>query len=179
MTSAEPSRSRGAVFALSAAIFLGLAGAALAQANPIEESGVGPKPGEPGAVDDKAFDCAAFKQALGAAPDAFKPLRGARFQDDESFARYAVTSPLFGACEILDKKKVGEISYSCQAEKLTLADLKATVESCLGELANGLSSNENPNTPYLRYSPLVGGVRGRVMVLATFGKKTLVIFNVK
>jgi hypothetical protein len=174
---AEPSRSRGTVFVLSTLLGMAVAGSALAQANEIEESGVGQKRPEQSAVDDKAFDCAAFKQALGAASDSFKSLRGAPVHDDEMIARYAVTSPLFGACEILDKKKIEETSYSCQADKLTLADLKATVESCLGGLANGLSSNENPNTPYLRYSPLVGGVRGRMMVLATFGKKTLVIFN--
>jgi hypothetical protein len=176
---AGPSRSRGAVFALFAAFGLCLgSGSALAQANGIEEGGVGEKRPEQ-AVDDKAFDCAAFKQALAAASDGFRPLRGASIQDDETMARFGVTSPLFGACEILDKKKVREVSYSCQAQKVSLADLKATVESCLGELANGLASNENPNTPYLRYSPLVGGVRGRVMVLATFGKQTLVIFNAK
>ncbi len=156
---------------------MGCASPALAQANQMEESGVGEKRPEQPDVNDKAFDCSAFKQALGAASDGFKTLRGAPIQDDETIARFSVTSPLFGACEILDKKKVGETSYSCQADKLTLADLKATVESCLGELANGLASNENPNTPYLRYSPLIGGVRGRMMVLATFGKKTLVIFK--
>jgi hypothetical protein len=86
---------------------------------------------------------------------------------------------LLGVCEILDKKKLNEISYSCQADKVSLADLKATVEACLGDKAFGMASNENPNTPYLRYAPLIGSASAQVVVLATFGKKTLVIFSPK
>jgi hypothetical protein len=42
-----------------------------------------------------------------------------------------------------------------------------------------MASNENPNTPYLRYNPRIGSATAQVMVLATFGKKTLVIFSPK
>jgi hypothetical protein len=42
-----------------------------------------------------------------------------------------------------------------------------------------MTSNENPNTPYLRYTPRIGSGTARVVVLATFGKKTLVIFSPK
>ena len=135
--------------------------AASAQANTLEESGVTEKRGEPSPVDDKAFDCGAFKQAIGAAVGGFASLRGAKKSDSETMDVYAANAPLFGACEIRDKKKVGEISYSCQAGKLTLADLKATIEDCLGDKAFGLASNENPNTPFLRYSPQVGRRQGR------------------
>ena len=180
MADPKPSRSRGTVFIpafFPLAFFLAGAGAAFAQAPPIEERGVSERTSEPDAVDDKAFDCAAFKQAISYAADGFKPLRGEIRRDDQSLAQYGVSSPLFGACEILDKKKLGEISFSCWADKLTLADIKATVEACLGAQAFGNASNENPNTPYLRYDPQVGAAKARVMVLATFGKKTLAIFN--
>ena len=64
------------------------------------------------------------------------------------------------SCEIVDKKKIGEIIYSCQAEKLSLADIKATVEACLGDKAFAFAGNENPNTPFLRYNPQLGDVQG-------------------
>ncbi len=173
----KPSRLRGAVFLL---FWLAAGtGVACAQANTIEEGGVTEKRGEAPPVDDKAFDCGAFKQAIGAAPGGFVALRGAKKSDGETMDVYAANLPLFGSCEILDKKKVGEISYSCQAGKLTLADLKATVEGCLGDKAFGLASNENPNTPFLRYSPQVDGGKARVIAMTTFGKTTLVIFNLR
>lgn len=175
---AGPSRSRGTVFAFCAALwFLAGGGGAQAQANSPGENGVGPQQSEPMTADDKAFDCAAFKQAIGAAADGFKPLRGATRQDDATIARYAVAAPLFGSCEILDKKKVGEVSYSCQASKLSLADLKATIDACLGDKAFARATNENPNTPYLVYNPRIDGAKARVMALATFGAKTLAIFS--
>jgi len=152
---------------------------ALAQANEIEESGVVEKRAEAPAVDDKAFDCGSFTQAISAAAIGFTPLRGAMKSDDETIATYGVALPLFGVCEILEKKKISEISYSCQAGKLSLADIKATVEACLGDKAFGLSSNENPNTPFLRYAPQIGGGKARVIVMTTFGKNTLAIFNPK
>jgi hypothetical protein len=176
-TSFGPSRSRGTVVVVAALWLAAGAGTAFAQANPIEERGLTERASEPAAVDDRAFDCAAFKQAIAYAADGFKALRGETKRDDESIAQYGVTSPLFGSCDILDKKKVGEISLSCQADKLSLADIKATVEACLGAQAFGNASNENPNTPYLRYDPQIGAARARVIVLATFGKKTLAIFN--
>jgi hypothetical protein len=128
-------------------------------------------------VNDKAFDCPAFKAVIAAAPDGFASLRDALVREEEALAAYAVPAPLFGACEILDKKKVSEISYSCQAEKLDLADLKATLDSCLGESAQHYAANENPNTPYLRYNVPVAGRQARVIALKTFGKITLAVFN--
>jgi hypothetical protein len=168
-------------------------GPVFAQQNSIEESGAldrrqappaveGKAPPAddgkaPAQIDDKAFDCPAFKAVIAAAPDGFASLRGAAARDEETMSSYAVPSPLFGACEILDKKKVSEISYSCQAERLDLADLKATIDSCLGESAQHYASNENPNTPYLRYNVPVAGRLARLMVLKTFGKLTLAVFN--
>jgi hypothetical protein len=165
----EPSRSRGTVFfaVLTAAALISSA----ANAQSTNE--------EPPAVQDQAFDCAAFKQAIAAAGDHFQALRGARKSDSDSVAVYEVTAPLIGACQIVDKKKVSEISYSCESGKMNIADAKATVEACLGDKANGLSSNENPNTPYLRYSPQIDGVKARVIALTTFGKTTLAIFTQK
>ncbi len=174
----EPSRASGTVFAAFAALFLA-ACPALSQTPGVEERGLADKAPESAAVNDQAFDCGAFKQAIGAAAGGFAALRGESRSDDEIKAVYGVSAPLFGACEILDKKKLNEISYSCQADKLSLADLKATVEACLGGEAHGMASNENPNTPYLRYNPQIGSAKAQVMVLATFGKKTLVIFNAK
>ncbi len=168
---ARPSRSRGTVFAFCAVLALGFsARAALAQTD---------QQPDPAFVDDKAFDCDAFKQAIGMAADGFKPLRGAMKQDDAAMTRYAVAAPLFGSCQILDKKKIGEISYSCQADKLNLADFKATIDACLGEKAFPRATNENPNTPFLVYNPRINGATARVMALVTFGKKTLVIFSPK
>ena len=179
--SIEPSRIRGTVFCVALGIACGafMPVSARAQANNIEESGVSEKRGEAPAIDDKAFDCGAFTQAIGAAGDGFKSLRGASKSDDDTKAIYGVASPLFGVCEILEKKKINEVSYSCQAGKLSLADIKATVEACLGDKAFGLASNENPNTPFLRYSPQIGGGKARVIAMTTFGKNTLVIFSPK
>jgi hypothetical protein len=178
----KPSRASGTVSLLFglAAGFFGVFGvrAACAQANSIEESGVTEKRAA-AAIDDKAFDCGAFRRTIGAASGGFATLRGEKKTDGETMTVYAANAPLFGSCEILDKKKVGEISYSCQAGKLTLADLKATVEACLGDKAFGLASNENPNTPFLRYSPDVDGAKARVIALTTFGKTTLAIFNLR
>ncbi len=84
---------------------------------------------------------------------------------------------LFGACEIVDKKKAGEIIYSCKADKLNLADIKATIEACLGDKAFAFAGNENPNTPFLSYSPRLGDARARVVALTTFGKSTLAIMK--
>jgi hypothetical protein len=128
-------------------------------------------------INDKAFDCPAFKAVVAAAPDGFSTLRGAAVRDEDGVAAYTVPAPLFGACEIIDKKKIAEISYSCQAEKLDLADLKATLDSCLGESAQHYAANENPNTPYLRYNVPVAGRQARVIALKTFGKITLAVFN--
>lgn len=128
-------------------------------------------------VNDKAFDCPTFKGVIAAAPDGFASLRGAAVRDEDGVAAYAVPAPLFGACEIIDKKKISEISYACQAEKLDLADLKATLDSCLGESAQHYAANENPNTPYLRYNVPVAGRQARVIALKTFGKVTLAVFN--
>jgi hypothetical protein len=133
----------------------------------------------PPPVQDQAFDCVAFKQAIAAARDGFLTLRGARKSDSDSVAVYEVNAPLIGACQIVDKKIIHETSYSCESGKMNIADAKATVEVCLGDGANGLASNENPNTPYLRYSPLVDGVKARVIALTTFGKTTLGIFTQK
>lgn len=176
-TLSGPSRASGTVFAV-AALWLA-ATAAWAQAPGVEERGLADK--APGAetVNAEAFDCGAFQQAIVAAADGFAPLRGERRRDDDHIASYGVTAPLLGLCEILDKKKLNEISYSCQADKVSLADLKATVEACLGDKAFGMASNENPNTPYLRYTPRIGSASAQVVVLATFGKKTLVIFSPK
>jgi hypothetical protein len=131
------------------------------------------------AVNDKAFDCPAFKAVVAAAPEGFASLRGAAVRAGDSITAYAVASPLFGACEILDKPKVSEISYSCQAEKLDLADLKATLDACLGEMAQPYGANENPHTPMLRYNVPVAGKQARVVAMTTFGKVTLVVFNAK
>jgi hypothetical protein len=152
-------------------------GFALAQANAIEESGIGEKRGEPAAIDDKAFDCAAFRKLIAAAGGGFAAYRGLVREQTDALVRFEATEPLFGACEIVDKKKAGEIIYSCQADKLNLADMKATVEACLGDKAFGYAENENPNTPFLRYSPQMGDAKARVLVLTTFGKKTLAIMN--
>jgi hypothetical protein len=156
-----------------------MTGSALAQAPGVEERGFADKLPDSDAVNAEAFDCGAFKQAIAAASEHFAPLRGERRRDDDNIASYGVTAPLLGVCEILEKKKLNETSYSCQADKLSLADLKATVEACLGEKAFGMASNENPNTPYLRYNPRLGPASAQVMVLSTFGKKTLVIFSPK
>jgi hypothetical protein len=148
---------------------------AFAQANGLEEGGVVDKRGEPTPIDDKAFDCLAFKTLIGGAGGGFKAIRGALRSERDTVATYAVTESLFGSCEITEKKKIGEIIYSCEAAKLELADIKATVEACLGDQAFGYAGNENPNTPFLRYNPRIGETRARVLALTTFGKKTLAI----
>jgi hypothetical protein len=168
----QPSRLRGTAFLLGLGFNLGLnlgfASPALAQQS-----------GDSAAVRDKAFDCAVFKQAITAASDGFASLRSDRKSDSDSIAKYAVTAPLFGACEIFEKKKVNEVGYSCEAATLTLADIKATVEACLGDKAQAYASNENPNTPFLRYTVSLKDRAARVLVMKTFGKQTLVIFNSK
>jgi hypothetical protein len=181
-TFSRPSRASGAVFAafwLAAGAVCLTTGPAWAQAPGVEERGLADRAPAGDAVNAEAFDCAAFKQAIGASAGHFASLRGERRRDDENIASYGVNAPLLGVCEILEKKKLNEISYSCQVDKLSLADLKATVEACLGDKAFGMASNENPNTPYLRYNPRLGAVTAPVVVLSTFGKKTLVIFSPK
>jgi hypothetical protein len=169
---------RAQVF-VAALLWLGFGGGlAFAQAPTVEESGAAERAAQP-EVNDKAFDCEAFRQLIGAAQQGFVAQRATATRDDETIAAYGVTSPLFGACEIIAKKKIGETSFSCQADTLNLADLKATVEACLGKGAVGYASNENPNTPFLRYDANVGAARARLMVLKTFGKLTLAIFNPK
>jgi hypothetical protein len=165
---------------LAALLWLGLCpglggGFAFAQANNVEEGGFVEKRGEPTPIDDKAFDCGAFKRLIGAAGDGFAAIRGTTRGETDTLKTYAVTENLFGSCEIVDKKKIGEIVYSCQAEKLSLADIKATVEACLGDKAFAFAGNENPNTPFLRYNPQLDDSRARVIALTTFGKSTLAI----
>ncbi len=131
-------------------------------------------------VDDKAFDCGAFTQAIGAAGDGFKSLRGAFKSDDGAIAIYGVALPNCSASAKFSKRrKSTKSAIPARLDKLSLADIKATVEGCLGDKAFGLASNENPNTPFLRYSPQIGGGRARVIALTTFGKNTLVIFSPK
>lgn len=154
-------------------------GAAFAQANPLEEGGFGEKRGEAAAVDDKAFDCALFRRLIAAAPDGFKSMRGPITKDADAVTNYGATENLFGACEILDKKKIGDVIYSCAADKLKIPDIKATVDACLGPDAFGYADNENPSTQFLKYEPRLGGAKARVIVLSTFGKQTLAIMNMR
>ena len=172
--------SRAATWAASVAALLWLSlggGFVFAQANNVEEGGLVEKRGEPAPIDDKAFDCDAFKRLIGFAGDGFMPVRATMREEREALATYGVSETLFGACEIIDKKKAGEIIYSCQADKLSLADIKATVEACLGDKAFAYAGNENPNTPFLTYSPRLGEARARVVALTTFGKSTLAIMK--
>ena len=167
-------------FALAALVLFQAGGGLVrAEGQSLEESGALDRraPAEP--LNDKAFDCPAFKAVIAAAPDGFGSLRGAVVREEDAVAAYSVASPLFGACEIIDKKKVLEVSYSCQASSLDIADLKATIDSCLGESAQHYAANENPNTPYLRYNVPVAGRQARVIALKTFGKATLAVFNPK
>lgn len=173
-----PSRASGTVFAVAVALWLA-GGLVYAQAPGIQEHSLADRAPGAEAVNSEAFDCGAFRQTIAAAAEGFASLRGESRRDDGNIASYGVTAPLLGVCEILDKKKLNEISYSCQADKVSLADLKATVEACLGDKAFGMASNENPNTPYLRYNPRIGSATARVIVLMTFAKKTLVIFSPK
>ncbi len=154
-------------------------GAAFAQANPLEEGGFAEKGGEAVVVDDKAFDCALFRRLIAAAPDGFKPMRGAISKDANALTTYGATEILFGACEIVDKKKIGDVIYSCTADKLKIPDVKATVDACLGPDAFAFAGNENPNTQFLKYEPRLGGAKTRVIVLSTFGKQTLAIMNMR
>ena len=173
-------RSRGPLRAgVAAALWFTLGGGfAFAQANNVEESGVERRPA-PDAVNDKAFDCGALRDLIAAASQKFTAQRGPATRDEETIASYSTATPLFGSCQIIEKKKIGEVNFSCQADKLELADLKATLDSCLGEGAGALASNENPNTPFLRYDVNLSGARARVMAMKTFGKTTLAIFNPK
>jgi len=151
----------------------------LAQSNSLEENGMVESRGEPAPINDKAFDCAAFRKLIAGVPDGFKAFRGPEKKSDGAVSSFGTSENLFGTCEIVDKKKIGEIIYSCQAEKLELADIKATVEACLGPDAFAYAGNENPNTPFLKYEPRLGDVKARVLVLKTFGKKTLAIMNMR
>jgi hypothetical protein len=154
-------------------------GAAFAQANPLEEGGFGQKRGEAVVIDDKAFDCAAFRNLIAAAPDGFKTMRGPVTKDAGALTTYGATETLFGACEIIDKKKIGDVIYSCAASKMKIADIKATADACLGANAFGSAGNENPDTQYLKYEPRLGDARARVIALSTFGKQTLAIMKLR
>jgi hypothetical protein len=170
----------GRAASLAALLWLGQGSAqAFAQANSLEECGLVEQPGDPTPINDKAFDCGVFRRLIAAAPDGFKALRGPTTKEGEAVRTYGVTENLFGACQIIDKKKIGEIIYSCQAGKIDLADIKATVEACLGPNAFGYAGNENPHTPFLKYEPRLGDARARVLVLKTFGKQTLAIMNLR
>jgi hypothetical protein len=152
-------------------------GAAFAQANPLEEGGFGENRGEPAVVDDKAFDCNAFRQLIAAAPGGFTAVRGAVTKDAETVTVYDATDKLFGSCEIIDKKKIGDVIYSCAASKLKIADIKATIDACLGDKAFGFAGNENPGAQFLKYEPRLGESNVRVIALTTFGKTTLAIMK--
>jgi hypothetical protein len=165
---------------LATFLWLSLAHApALAQERSLEESGMVEDRGAASVIDDKAFDCDAFRKLILATADGFKTYRGPAIKDSDAVTSYGATERLFGACEIVDKKKIGETIYSCQAEKLKLPDIKATVEACLGDKAFGYAGNENPNTPFLRYEPRLSDAKTRVVVLTTFGKQTLAIMNMR
>ncbi len=176
----RPTGAAGRSAFIAALVWLGLTQApALAQERSLEESGIGEDRGAAPAIDDKAFDCDAFRKLILATADGFKAFRGPVKTESDAVASYGVTETLFGACEIVDKKKIGETIYSCQAEKLKLPDVKATVEACLGDKAFGYAGNENPNTPFLRYEPRLSDTKTRVVVLTTFGKQTLAIMNMR
>jgi methyl coenzyme M reductase subunit C len=153
-------------------------GPAFAQQNTVEESGALDRRPAADDVNDKSFDCHAFRELIGAAQGGFSAQRGTVTRASEDIAIYAAATPLFGTCQIIDKKKVDETSFSCEVETVTLADIKATVDSCLGADAGAYAANENPNTPFLRYD-VKGAARARVIVLKTFGKITLAIFKPK
>ncbi|WP_298358330.1 hypothetical protein [Rhodoblastus sp.] len=154
-------------------------GVAFAQSSPFEDGGFRQRRAEPVVVDDKAFDCATFRKLIAAAPDGFKAMRGPATKDADAVAAYGVTEPLFGACEIIDKKKIGDVIYSCAAKKIKIADIKATADACLGDKAFGFAGNENPSTQFLRYEPRLGDARARVIALTTFGKTTLAIMKMR
>lgn len=173
-------RSLPAAIGFAALVWLASAsGAAFAQESPFENGGFRQRPAEPVVVDDKAFDCATFRKLIAAAPDGFKAMRGPTTKDDDAVAAYSVTEPLFGACEIIDKKKIGDVIYSCAAKKIKIADIKATAEACLGDKAFAFAGNENPSTQFLKYEPRLGDARARVIALTTFGKTTLAIMKVR
>lgn len=129
----------------------------------------------PAMVDDKFFDCAQFKALIDSAPKGFADERGAQLEDSDQLTRFAALRPLFGACEVTLKKKTSEVVFSCQAAKVEIPDLKATIDACLGADAGPSVNNENPKTPFLRYSPRQGGGKVKVLALTTFGKKTVAI----
>ncbi len=60
---------------------------------------------------------------------------------------------------------------------MNIADIKATVDACLGDKAFAYAGNENPSTQFLKYEPRLGDARARVIALTTFGKQTLAIIN--
>jgi hypothetical protein len=154
-------------------------GAAFAQANSLEEGGFGQKRGEAVVIDDKAFDCAAFRGLIAAAPDGFKAMRGPVTTDADALTIYGATENLFGACEIIDKKKIGDVIYSCAAKNMNIPDMKATIDACLGDKAFAYAGNENPSTQFLKYEPRLGDARARVIALSTFGKQTLAIMKLR
>ena len=159
--------------------FAPASGGAFAQESPFDNGGFRQRRAEPVVVDDKAFDCATFRKLIAAAPDGFKSMRGPATKDADAVAAYGVTEPLFGACEIIDKKKIGDVIYSCAAKKIKIADIKATADACLGDKAFGFAGNENPSTQFLKYEPRLGDARARVIALTTFGKTTLAIMKMR
>ncbi len=151
----------------------------VAQANPLEEGGFGQKRGEAAVIDDKAFDCDVFRKLIAAAPDGFKAMRGPVTKDADAVTTYGATETLFGICDIIDKKKIGDVIYSCAAKKLNIPDIKATADACLGADGFAFAGNENPSTQYLKYEPRLGAAKARVVALTTFGKTTLAIMNIR
>ncbi len=157
---------------------MGVGAPVLAQTPTLEERGVAAETRAPqNAINDHAFDCAALKDVIGAAGQKFAPLRGAALSSQADMNCFAAAKNLFGDCAILDKEKVGEASYSCESNDLSIADIKATIETCLGNEAGRYAGNENPNTPFLRYEPTIAGGGARILALTTFGKKTLSVIS--
>ena len=78
-TAPRPRLARGGAGAsVAALLWLSLGGGfAFTQANNVEEGGLVEKRGEPAPIDDKAFDCDAFKRLIGFAGDGFMAVRGA------------------------------------------------------------------------------------------------------
>lgn len=128
-------------------------------------------------VDDRFFDCALFKRLIADAAHDFADQRGALIEDDDARSRFAAVQPLFGACDVTIKKKSGDALLSCQAAKVEIADLKATIDACLGAEAFAAPDNDSSNTQVLRYAPKLGEAQVKILVLSTFGKKTLAIIH--
>lgn len=164
--------ARRFAFAVSlACVAAGSAVPALAQASSQDE--------ELALVDDKFFDCAQFKTLIADAARDFSDQRGALIEEDATRARYAALRPLFGSCDITIKKASGETLFSCQAAKVEIPDLKATIDACLGKDAFASPDNDGLKTQVLRYAPRLDGATAKILVLTTFGKKTLAIIHTR